>query len=364
VSVIDYEIDTLSQYVATYIPAADYVDNYVNEYGEMDCSAWGDFSGVVLYTMLSGHHVAAYSYDNGELTGQSFLYNPDQSPEENTTDFLAVMNGLELFVRPYSEETRSNSIALGPYWIEEITINGSGQQTYDYGFNNVSPWDIAGLISGPVILANPKPITVIGQQITNPQIKTHNSRSYSKLIFSNYSSCSDTTEICSMIEEIMNSEIGENLLKALTDKNVKTIFKFDSKYKNSVIQILELGQPTITLNKYISHKLFHELFHALQASMVGFDSFVGAKANYEVECYVATYIFDNNLDIDNALLVDLSFLSIYLEEAKNANSEYKPYYMSLYDTNFINAIDHWYFNHLNKTYNLDNYQKTINTILP
>ena len=112
------------------------------------------------------------------------------------------------------------------------------------------------------------------------------------------------------------------------------------------------------------HKLFHELFHALQASMVGYNSFVNAKANYEVECYVATYIFDNNLDIDNALLVELSYLSDYLEEAKNANSEYKPFYMSLYDTNFIHAIDHWYFNHLNKTYNLDNYQKTINTILP
>ena len=206
-SVIDYGLDTLSQYVATYIPTADYVDNYVNEYGEMDCSAWGDFSGVVLYTMLSGHHVAAYRYNDGIMEGDSFLYNYDKSQEENTTDFLAVMNGLELFVRPYSEETRSNSIALGPYWIEEITINGSGQQTYDYGFNNVSPWDIAGLISGPVILANPKPITVIGQQITNPQIKTHNSRSYSKLIFSNYSSCSDTTEICSMIEEIMKGNI-------------------------------------------------------------------------------------------------------------------------------------------------------------
>ena len=357
VSVIDYELDTLSQYVATYIPAADYVDSYVNEYGEIDCSAWGDFSGVVLYTMLSGHHVAAYSYDNGELTGQSFLYNPDQSPEENTTDFLSVMNGMELFVLPAEEETRSVAdSALGPYWIEEITINGNGQQSYNYGFDNIAPWDLENFIAGPIVLANPQPITVIGQQTIIPQMPVTTARGIARKIFSNYSSRHDTTEICSMIEEIMNSKIGGNLLKALTDKNVKTIFDYDSDYKNSEILILKFGQPTITLNEYISHKLFHELFHALQASMVGFDTFVSTKANYEVECYVATFLYNNDSILDDDLsdyIDELSEAVIVLNSLPQNNNDQtttilEGYYDDSYNYSFGKSLNHYYFNALTR----------------
>ena len=304
-SVIDYEIDTLSQYVATYIPAADYVDSYVNEYGEIDCSAWGDFSGVVLYTMLSGHHVAAYSYDNGELTGQSFLYNPDQSPEENTTDFLTVMNGMELFVLPAEEETRSSLPSHIQFIYVEVREDNtiiSHQYLLLDDNSSLLDDDYTTPSTGPIEIVEPIILPSTGgggggqTTTTTDEAIRKERKELTQSLFTTDSLTEDQIqEVGKMLEQIMQDCMGGELYNKLVNnvKPIKLTFHSD---KNSQYNY---DSHSIILKSCNSDTLLHEMFHAYQHSVLENDEYDKAGVNYEIEAQIARYIYiDSNSMID------------------------------------------------------------------
>ena len=311
-SVIDYEIDTLSQYVAIYIPAADYVDSYVNEYGEIDCSAWGDFSGVVLYTMLSGHHVAAYSYDNGELTGQSFLYNPDQSPEENTTDFLSVMNGMELFVLPAEEETRSSLPSHIQFIYVEVrednTIISHQYLLLDDDNSSLLDDDYTTPSTGPIEIVEPIVLPSTsggggGQTTTNTQESpTHLAKNFMKKVsISNTYSGMLESSVVTIIKDCMGGELIKQLTDLLGENELQITYDQDSDDS-----IYSYKSDSIVLNIYDIDVLLHELFHVYQYKTIKSQHpdlspqeiatlFESANANYEVEAQIAQYMFSHRL---------------------------------------------------------------------
>ena len=298
VSVIDYELDTLSQYVATYIPTADYVGSYVNEYGEIDCSAWGDFSGVVLYTMLSGHHVAAYRYNDGILEGDSFLYNYDKSQGENTTDFLTVMNGLELFVLPAEEETRASLPSHIKYIIVEVKEDNTiishqylllGNNNQDDFYNNDTT-----TTTGPIELVEPTILPSTGgggggQTSTTTDAAT---RAYRKELTQSLFTTDSLTEdqiqeVGKMLEQIMQDCMGGELFNKLVkdSKFIKITFNSEK------ISQYNYDSHSIILKSYNSDTLLHEMFHAYQYSVLGNEEYNKADTNYEIEAQIARYNF-------------------------------------------------------------------------
>ena len=108
-SVVDFELDGMNQYVATYIPDISFLScyDYFVEEELLTCEHIDWFTGVVLYTNLWGYHVAAYKYYDGVLVDSSFLNDASKTEEENIVDFMRVMKGVALFVAPTSEGTRA-----------------------------------------------------------------------------------------------------------------------------------------------------------------------------------------------------------------------------------------------------------------
>ena len=142
VSVEDYSLGATSQYVATYIPDEEYLKSYgavAQNYG-INCAEWYEFSGVVLYTLPSGHHVAAYRYEGGELVDRSFLYDREQTNEENIADFMAVMEGLMLGVARANNGTRTDVEILYFGGVGDTIIETAYTKDYSdhLGYNYVS----------------------------------------------------------------------------------------------------------------------------------------------------------------------------------------------------------------------------------
>jgi len=283
-------LDTMNQYVATYIPDVDYLQTYRNVAHEegINCAELYEFSGVVMYTMLSGHYVAAYRYDGGTLTERAFLYDREQTSEENIADFCAVMEGVTLGVAVEQEGTRA--IIPDIIWSDP---NSNVMYVYKYigsyshltEYDPLSPEDYevvepewenregaGGGGGGPAEEEEEEDPT--GEEMLEDLFETSNLTEEEKKIVSK------------MLEEIYDDCMGRELIVSLVSKNNKINLVFS--YNNRA------GfNPTkgIRLNNDHSEALLHELFHAYQCSQVTATAFYTSVANYEVEAYLATYMY-------------------------------------------------------------------------
>ena len=288
-SVEDFGLDTMNQYVATYIPDVDYLQTYRNVAHEegINCEEWYEFSGVVMYTMLSGHYVAAYRYDGGALTERAFLYDREQTDEENIADFCSVMEGLTLGVAVEQGGTRTDiDPMLFGGWGDDIIETAYTKDYSDHFYKAPIPEDYevvepewekregTGGGGGGPAEEEEEEDEPTGEEMLEDLFDTKNLSDEEKKI------------VGEMLEEIYDDCMGRGLIVSLVSKNNKISLNFSYNDRAGF-------NPTkgIQLNNDHSEALFHEMFHAYQYSQLGPSSFNSAVANMEVEAYLATYFY-------------------------------------------------------------------------
>ena len=305
VSVEDVVDGTMSQYVATYIPDEAYLKSYgalAQDYG-INCAEWYDFSGVVLYTLPHGHHVAAYRYEEGELLAGSFLYDTAQTTEQNIADFVSVMEGMRVSIEEQQEGTRSDVLYGGT--IEEIVI------VYDTGFpiiiiDTTDTWENGNRLIEPFDNFH----IVLGGGGGTTTTEEEEEEDFEKELVEDLFDTSNLTdeqveEVGKMLMEIIQDCMGEELyrqLKTMYKKSgdILTIIYDPNNTEDSMIAYGdsfnssdEFAQ-TLTINLFdtTSDVLLHELFHAYQIFCANTgEEFGMATANYEIEAQLAKYLY-------------------------------------------------------------------------
>ncbi len=299
-SVEEFALDTINQYVATYIPDEEYLGSYravAQDYG-INCAEWYEFSGAVLYTMISGHIVAAANYTKGELTKSAFLYDREKTTEENIADFYAIMEGFTFGVAVAQQNTRSTGDnEENPIIIEEIVITQKRPhfpslmtEEEDY---MVNPSDI----NTPIIIG----MGGGGGSNGSSTKEKLTAEKFSEKILKNTLNPTDSAQLHSMLTEILNDCMGETLLQEIYSKGLQIEVLFNSDTQNPHYtfnyKIDRVGNITntygysITLKSNQGYALLHELFHFYQHQVLGTRTFLNAKSNYEVEAYLATYMY-------------------------------------------------------------------------
>lgn len=290
-SVEDFGLDTMNQYVATYIPDVEYLQSYyavAQDYG-INCAEWYEFSGVVLYTMLSGHHIAAYRYEGGELAERAFLYDREQTDEENIADFCSVMEGLTLGVASQQEDTRvvvDNEDK--PVKIEEIIIYDKKLPTI-FKPQIIGEEDDDNQIVEPTIIGITLPLIGGGGGSTEKEKEEEEEEPTGEelvedLFDTEGLSDEQKDKVGKMLQEIIKDCMGEELynqlLAKLNDNHIQIVFSNKTpSYLNNVLNFNE--------NSY-SDTLLHELFHAYQdLSIQG--SLNSISVNLEIEAQLAKY---------------------------------------------------------------------------
>lgn len=309
VSVEDIVNGITSQYVATYIPDEEYLNSYgaaAQDYG-INCAEWYEFSGVVLYTLPHGHHVAAYRYKEGELVAESFLYDSEQTTEQNIADFMAVTEGIRVSVGELSEGTRSDALYGGT--IEEIVI------VYDTGFpifiiDNTDIWETGNHLTEPfdnfhIVYGGG------GGGTTTTEEEDKEDEDFEKELVEDLFDTSNLTdeqvkEVGKMLMEIIRDCMGDELyrqLKAMYKKSgdILTIVYAPNNTEDSMTGWEEDGfdfqdniSQTITIGLFdaTSDVLLHEMFHAYQMICgITDESFSAATANHEIEAQLSKYLY-------------------------------------------------------------------------
>lgn len=308
VSVEDFGLDTMNQYIATYIPDVEYLQSYnsvAQDDGGINCEDWHEFSGVVMYTMLSGHYVAAYRYEDGAIIERAFLYDKEKSMEENVTDFYSVMRNLTLGIAVAQEDTRVflseiiveieeiiicedrrssiipdfDPLTLDDYTlVEPITNNfeGAGGGTESAGGGTESddkeptPEELAENLFKIDSLSQEQ-VKIIGDLLVEINKDCMGKELYNKLM------------------EIFNNS-GDSLTITFdsTTDNASGIGYTDSFNSGDTVS----QNATIQLYDSTSDVLMHEMFHAYQLAMAGTGTKFGqATANYEIEAQLAKYFY-------------------------------------------------------------------------
>ena len=391
-SVVDFELEGMNQYVATYIPDISFLScyDYFVEEELLTCEHIDWFTGVVLYTNLWGYHVAAYKYYDGVLVDSSFLNDASKTEEENLADFMRVMKGVALFVAPTSEGTRA---------IVAEDISG-GQIIYYYDESGELVWSycqIDGIVATRPTL---KPISIPGEDIvdvrtikndtiapivpsgggggsgsTSTEKEEPTGEDMAEKIFENYDSLSpeEKEELKNAMQQIIEDCMGKMLTNALKNN------KFQPHYTTSYPDNFDIPEELINTSAYIydqgmivyrgegADALLHELFHAYQYLMVNSEEeFDVAKANYEIEAQIARInyykrthdITSNNwqeqfyLEGDNQSLLLLStgvnkngllkngvtdkYLDLYISVATYFENEFDY----IFDTSMVLYYDH------------------------
>lgn len=323
-SVVDFGLDTLNQYIATYIPDIAFLSCYTS-YAKDDlltCEYIDWFTGVVLYSDLSGYHIAAYKYYDGQLVDSSFLYDKQKSQEENIADFMRVMGGVSLIIAPENNDTRAVATVDIPggtyiccydeltgkilweyYNIDTIPIVNTTQTNYNSfiasgGSSNIGFGSVDATVR-PLI-----PTGGGGGGTTTTEKEKLTPEKFADKIIKNTLSPADSAQIHTMLTEILNDCMGQTLLQELYDKDEKINIKFDSTVNNSNYtykdamsstgEITKTFNFTITLNSTFSEVLLHEFFHFYQHLSIGSKGFKSAKVNYEVEAYFLTLMYLNH----------------------------------------------------------------------
>lgn len=299
-SVEDFGLDTMNQYVATYIPDVDYLQTYRNVAHEegINCEEWYEFSGVVMYTMLSGHYVAAYRYDGGTLTERAFLYDREQTDEENIADFCAVMEGLTLGVAVEQGGTRTDiDPMLFGGWGDDIIETAYTKDYSDHFYKAPIPEDYE--VVEPE-WENREGTGGGGGGPAEEEEEELDAKKFAKRIVKNSLSPSDSIQLHTMLEEIMKDCMGKTLLQNIYDNGVQISINFDSSSKNSRYYFCDdYTESYIVLQNNHSEGLVHELFHFYQHITSGNNMFNSALANFEVEANIASYMYmDRSLNIE------------------------------------------------------------------
>lgn len=293
-SVEEFALDTMNQFVATYIPAEEYLPSYpavAQDYG-INCAELYEFSGVVLYTMLSGHYVAAGRYQDGELTQRAFLYDEDKTTEENIADFYAIMEGTVLGVAVVQQDTR---VVLenenNPVEIEEIVIT----QKPPFKFAPIEIMSDNNTVIYPIV-DNEFPFIVVGggggESTTTEEEEEEEEKDEEPTADELVEALFDTEglsdeqkdKVGKMLQEIIKDCMGEELynqlLAKLNDNHIQIVFSNKTpSYLNNILNFNE--------NSY-SDTLLHELFHAYQdLSIQG--SLNSISVNLEIEAQLAKY---------------------------------------------------------------------------
>ena len=324
-SVVDFELDGMNQYVATYIPDISFLScyDYFVEEELLTCEHIDWFTGVVLYTNLWGYHVAAYKYYDGVLVDSSFLNDASKTEEENIADFMRVMKGVALFVAPTSEGTRA---------IVAEDISG-GQIIYYYNDSGELVWSfcqIDGIVATRPTL---KPITLIGDDFVD--VRTIKNDTIAPIVPSGGGGGSTSSTEEDEEEDDFEKELVEDLFyntSNLSEEQIKIVGEMlaeiirDCMGEELYIQLKEAVnnrkfQLSITLNtneteSYFgcyddfgndmvinlivneSNVLLHEMFHAYQYAQtyVGeeenrLDKYNSATLNNEIEGQLAKYLY-------------------------------------------------------------------------
>ena len=304
-SVVDFELEGMNQYVATYIPDISFLScyDYFVEEGLLTCEHIDWFTGVVLYTNLWGYHVAAYKYYDGVLVDSSFLNDASKTEEENIADFMRVMSGISLFVAPTAEGTRA---------IVAEDISG-GQIIYYYNDSGELVWSfcqIDGIVATRPTL---KPISIPGEDIVD--VRTIKNDTIVPIVPSGGGGSTTSTEkeeptgedmaedlfdtkdlspdknkaLIDMLSQILEDCMGKELLTQLVGKGeIAITFNFES----STPSAYNHESKSIVMTNYYSDVLLHELFHAFQYSQIkDVKTYNLASANYEVEGQLARYVY-------------------------------------------------------------------------
>lgn len=302
-SVEDFGLDTMNQYVATYIPDVDYLQTYRNVAHEegINCAEWYEFSGVVMYTMLSGHYVAAYRYDGGTLTERAFLYDREQTSEENIADFCAVMEGVTLGVAVEQEGTRATIPDI--IWIDP---NSNVMYVYKYigSYSHLTEYDPLSPEDYEVVEPEWENREGAGGGGDGPAEEEEDEEDPTgeELLEDLF----DTSELSDeqkkivgeMLVEIIRDCMGEMLYKQLVcAEGEKICIDFDFERKEPSAYNKE--DHCITLTNTYNDVLLHEMFHVFQHLQIKinnensdkYTSYSQASANYEVEAQIARYVF-------------------------------------------------------------------------
>ena len=124
---------------------------------------------------------------------------------------------------------------------------------------------------------------------------------FSEKILKNTLNPTDSAKLHSMLTEILKDCMGETLLQEIYSKGLQIEVLFNSDTQNphytfnykidSVGNITNTYGYSITLKSNQGYALLHELFHFYQHQVLGTKTFINAKSNYEVEAYIATYMY-------------------------------------------------------------------------
>ena len=146
-----------------------------------------------------------------------------------------------------------------------------------------------------------------GSGSTSTEKKKLDSKEFADKILKNTLSPSDSMRLHTMLTEILNDCMGQTMLQEIYNKGTQISITFDSTIDNSRYNF----DSSIVMKNDHSEGLVHELFHYYQHQRLGSENFSGAKANYEIEAYLATYMY-----MDRAF--DLSMYRRQKLFAKNA----------------------------------------------
>ena len=303
-SVEEFALDTINQYIATYIPDTEYLLSYpavAQDYG-INCAEWYEFSGTVLYTTISGHVVAVAHYTKGKSTKRAFLYDREKTAEENLLDFYAIMEGTVLGIGLAQQETRVvTDNEDNPIVIQEIIITAKKPfrptlMSEEYPNTMVNPSDITPTIIIDLGGGGESTNNFTNDGGENDEEDKTTGEKTAKELFENYDSLSPSAkqELNEAMEQIINDCMGKVLTRALIDG--KIILQYNTTYPEE----FDIPENTKNVSAYVYDQnmlvyqgegvdvLLHELFHCYQYLTAGSErTFDAAKANYEIEAQVA-----------------------------------------------------------------------------
>ncbi|MBQ3071054.1 MAG: hypothetical protein IJD12_05150 [Tidjanibacter sp.] len=326
-SVEDFQLDTLNQYIATYIPDRDYLSKYENVRETRGYIGFrqSKFCGVMLYTTLTGHHVAAYRFRNGHMIGASFLYDHTVNPTTRYNNFFTIMDGVDIGVyraTDISYDTTQWVVWRVNLWGKVIVYM---YKKKSYGYVNPS-WlydntvlpgiDVRELIVEPIIDpliggggggggSSDNDDDEAGGDTSAGGIDGKTPEEVSEDIFNNYGNLADSvkTKLNTMIAEIAEDCMGKELLSQLMEKSVAVGLSFSNEGNS---KFYHDSNGVVMVNNH-SEGLMHELFHAYQYNVScqgNVATYAGLIKNFEAEAYVATYFYMNRYAPYNSAISD------------------------------------------------------------
>ena len=285
----DSDTDETASYLRFFIPDAGC--------GESD--AGNGFSGLVLYTMLSGCPVSVGKFSGGVLSESASLWDDSRTIEENVDKIIGLLPDICVArVRPRSV-TRGID---GNNLIEDVVIVGHGP---------INVFD--DLISmGPAIPPIEPPFGGIdfggnsGGGGGNSDSGGSSGASYPK----NPKITMDKPTVRAVLDSLYNDCMGQLLINAIGKSVTITSGYFGGSRVMPVVYDLPTGPLITGYNVEIGFRcdplsVMEELMHVYQYQRLGIVDFQDAKMNNEVEAKLAWYMYrgrtGSKISIGNAL---------------------------------------------------------------